>query len=249
MRLQGQTAIVSGAGSGIGQATAKLCAEEGAQVLCVDIKAADATAAAIVATGGRGSAAPFTMDVTDASAWTRAVAEAESLFGPVSLLANVAGVVSRGPDTVLEQTELEWQRVLDTDLKSVWLGMRAVLPGMIERGGGRIANVASLAGQVGLTNLLAYSAAKGGVIAMSRQAAMEYAKHGIKINSVAPGIIDTPILGDTTPEMTEIFSAATPLGRLGRPEEIAGAIAYLFSPLADFIAGQCYAVDGGWGAQ
>ena len=98
-------------------------------------------------------------------------------------------------------------------------------------------------------NLLAYSAAKGGVIAMSRQAAMEYARHNVKINSVAPGIIDTPILGDTTAEMTKIFSAATPLGRLGRVEEIAGLITYLFSPVPDFVTGQCYTVDGGWGAQ
>lgn len=246
MRLQGQTAIVTGAGSGIGQATARMAAAEGAAVLCVDLKAADSTAAAIGASGG--TAASFAMDVTDSAAWSACVAEAGRL-GPVSLLANVAGVVSRGPDTVLDQTEDEWHRVIDTDLKSVWLGMRAVLPGLIERGGGRIVNVASLAGEIGLTNLLAYSAAKGGVIAMSRQAAMEYAKHGVKINSVAPGIIDTPILGDTTPEMTKIFSAATPLGRLGRPEEIAGVITYLFSPVADFVTGQCYTVDGGWGAQ
>ena len=246
MRLQGQTAIVTGAGSGIGKASALMCAEEGAGVLCVDLRAADTTAAAITAAGGR--ATSFAMDVTDSEAWGRAVAEAAKL-GPVSLLANVAGVVSRGPDTVLEQTEQEWHRVIDIDLKSPWLGMRAVMPGMIERGGGRIVNVASLAGEIGLMNLLAYSAAKGGVIAMSRQAAMEHAKHGVKINSVAPGIIDTPILGDTTPEMTKIFSAATPLGRLGRAEEIAGVIAYLFSPVADFVTGQCYTVDGGWGAQ
>lgn len=246
MRLQGQTAIVTGAGSGIGQATALMCAEEGASVLCVDLKAAAATAATIIAAGG--TAASFAMDVTDSQAWGKAVAEASKL-GPVSLLANIAGVVSRGPDTVLDQTEDEWQRVIDIDLKSPWLGMRAVLPGMIERGGGRIVNIASLAGQIGLMNLLAYSAAKGGVIALSRQAAMEYAKHNIKINSVAPGIIDTPILGDTTAEMTKIFSAATPLGRLGRAEEIAGVITYLFSPVADFVTGQCYTVDGGWGAQ
>src|SRR5581483_2694029 len=113
--------------------------------------------------------------------------------------------------------------------KASWLGMRATIPGMIAAGGGRIVNVASLAGLVGLVNLLAYSAAKGGLIAMSRQVAMEYAKHQIKVNTIAPGIVDTPILGNNTPEMTAAFSAATPLGRLGRPEEIAGAVASVFT--------------------
>jgi NAD(P)-dependent dehydrogenase (short-subunit alcohol dehydrogenase family) len=247
MRLDGQTAIITGAGSGIGRATARACAREGASVLCVDLAAADETAAAIAEDGGR--AVALTMDVTDSAAWERCVERAAGTFGPVGLLANVAGVVSRGPDTALEQTEEEWQRVIDIDLKAAWLGMRAALPGMIDRGGGRIVNIASLAGQIGLMNLLSYSAAKGGVIAMSRQVAMEYARHGVKINTIAPGIIDTPILGDTTPEMTAVFSAATPCGRLGRAEEVAGAVLYLFSPEADFVTGQCITVDGGWGAQ
>jgi NAD(P)-dependent dehydrogenase (short-subunit alcohol dehydrogenase family) len=247
MRLKGQTAIITGAGSGIGRATAQACAREGASVVCVDLVAAEETAGAIAEDGGRSEA--LTMDVTDSAAWARCVERAGAAFGPVGLLANVAGVVSRGPDTALEQTEEEWQRVIDVDLKAAWLGMRAALPGMIEQGSGRIVNIASLAGQIGLMNLLSYSAAKGGVIAMSRQVAMEYAKYGVKINSVAPGIIDTPILGDTTAEMTAAFSAATPCGRLGRAEEVAGAVLYLFSPEADFVTGQCITVDGGWGAQ
>ena len=247
MRLEAQTAIVTGAGSGIGKATAALCAGEGAAVLCIDLKGAGETASAIAADGGR--AAAVTMDVRSTEAWQEAVTAAAERFGPVGLLANVAGVVSSGPDTALEQTEDEWQRVIDTDLKSVWLGMRAVLPGMIENGGGRIVNIASLAANVGLMNLLAYSAAKGGVMAMSRQVAMEYAKHQVKVNSISPGIIDTPILGDTTPEMTSVFSAATPLARLGRAEEVAGMVCYLFSPAADFVTGHNFPVDGGWGAQ
>lgn len=247
MQLEGLNAIVTGAGSGIGRATAKLCAAEGARVVCVDVKAAERTVGEIEAAGGAAVAA--TMDVTDAAAWENVVARASDELGPVTLLANIAGVTSNGPDTCLEQTEEEWQRIVDIDLKASWLGMRATIPGMIAAGGGRIVNVASLAGLVGLVNLLAYSAAKGGLIAMSRQVAMEYAKHQIKVNTIAPGIVDTPILGNNTPEMTAAFSAATPLGRLGRPEEIAGAVSYLFGPAADFVTGQCITVDGGWGAQ
>jgi NAD(P)-dependent dehydrogenase (short-subunit alcohol dehydrogenase family) len=224
-----------------------MCANEGAAVLCVDLKGAEETADAIAADGGRASA--VTMDVRSAQSWDDAMRTAEERLGPVGLLANIAGVVSRGPDTALDQSEDEWQRMIDTNLKSVWLGMRAVLPGMIERGGGRIVNIASLAANVGLINLLAYSAAKGGVMAMSRQVAMEYAKHQVKVNSISPGIIDTPILGDTTPEMTSAFSAATPLARLGRADEVAGMVCYLFSPAADFVTGHNFAVDGGWGAQ
>ncbi|WP_209123311.1 SDR family NAD(P)-dependent oxidoreductase [Alkalihalobacillus sp. BA299] len=170
-------------------------------------------------------------------------------YGTIDILANVAGVVSRGSDKLLEQTEEEWDRVIDIDLKGTFLGMKSVMPEMVKNKQGKIVNVASLAAHIGLTNLVAYSAAKGGVAAMTRQVAMEYAADNIQVNAVSPGIIQTPILGDTTPEMTEIFSAATPAGRLGKPEEIANLILFFASIEADFVTGQIWKVDGGWSSQ
>lgn len=247
MQLENLTVIVTGAGSGIGKATALAVAGEGAKTVCADIVASDKTASEITERGG--IAVAHTLDVRDAVGWAQLVSSTSAQFGAIDVLANVAGVVSTGPDNVLDQDEEGWQRVIDVDLKGTWLGMRAVFPGMIERGGGRIVNVASLAALVGIPNLLAYSAAKGGVVSMSRQAAIEYAAHKILINVVAPGIIETPILGDITDELRAYCSAATPLGRLGRPEDIAAMILHLAGPGGAFVTGHVFPVDGGWAAQ
>lgn len=241
-------ALVTGAGSGIGRASAIALAHAGHHVVCADIKGADATAEGLVADGF--SSSGHSLDVRDSTAWEALVAQLVSANGGIDVLANVAGVVSAtGIDTVIDQTEAEWQRVVDVDLKGVWLGMRAVMPQMISRGGGRIVNVASLAGLIGIANLATYSAAKAGVIGLSRQAAIEYADKGININVICPGIIDTPILGDITAEMRSANAAATPLGRLGRPEDIAASIVHFAGPGGAFITGQVLAVDGGWAAQ
>ena len=143
-------------------------------------------------------------------------------------------------------TEERWDHVVGVDLKGVWLGMRAVIPTMIEGGGGRIANVASLAALRGLPNLAAYSAAKGGVAALTRQAAIEYTADNILVNAIAPGTIDTPILSGVLPEHLEQFAAAHAVNRLGRPEEVAAMMVHFFSDDGDFLTGQLYPVDGGW---
>ncbi|WP_216829863.1 SDR family NAD(P)-dependent oxidoreductase [Alkalihalobacterium elongatum] len=247
MRIQNKVAIVSGSGSGIGKETALRFAREGAKVLCMDIKGQEDTVRQIVSENGKAIA--FEGDVTNSSDWKKAVQLVLEEYGTIDILANIAGVVSRGSDKLLEQTEEEWHHVIDIDLKGTFLGMKSVMPEMVKNKKGKIVNVASLAAHIGLTNLVAYSAAKGGVAAMTRQVAMEYAADNIQVNAVSPGIIQTPILGDTTPEMTEIFSAATPAGRLGKPEEIANLILFFASEEADFVTGQIWKVDGGWGSQ
>ena len=246
MRFKDQVVIVTGAGSGIGQATAVRFGQEGARVVCMDIKAADQTAKTITDAGGQ--AAAHTVDVSKWADWQKVVDDAVSQWGKVDALVAVAGVVSRTVDTVVDQTEEEWDRVQDINLKGIWLGMKAVLPHMLSAGRGKIVNVSSLAAIVGLGGLAAYTASKGGVSALTRQAAMEYAPNNIQINAIEPGIIDTPIQKGITPEMRQLHIDATPLGRLGDSVEIAHTALFLSSAEANFITGQMFVVDGGWSA-
>ena len=242
--LAGSVALVTGAAQGIGRATAVRLGAEGAHVACADIQDTADTVKQIEADGG--TARAVRVDVRRGEAWHDAVADVEGAFGGVDLLANVAGVVNlQSEDTVTGLTEEAWDEVIATDLKGPWLGMRAVIPGMIERGGGRIVNISSLAALRGLPNLASYSAAKGGVAALTRQAAFEYASRNVLINAIAPGTIDTPILADITPEMKQANADAHLIRRLGRPEEIASMVAYFFREGA-FLTGLTYPVDGGW---
>jgi NAD(P)-dependent dehydrogenase (short-subunit alcohol dehydrogenase family) len=245
--LAGSVAVVTGAAQGIGRATALRLAAEGAHVACADIQDTADTVKQIEADGGSGRA--VWVDVRRADAWSDAIDDVVGAYGHVDLLANVAGVVNLlSEDTVTGLTEEAWDEVIATDLKGPWLGMRAVIPWMIERGGGRIVNISSLAALRGLPNLASYSAAKGGVAALTRQAAFEYAPHNVLINAIAPGTIDTPILADITPEMRQANADAHMVRRLGRPEEIASMVAYFFREGA-FLTGLTYPVDGGWSAK
>jgi NAD(P)-dependent dehydrogenase (short-subunit alcohol dehydrogenase family) len=242
--LTGKVAVVTGAAQGIGRATAIRLASEGALVTAADIKDCGETVALAEKEGGR--VVGVELDVRRAADWERGVAGVVAEHGRIDLLANIAGIVNmRSPDSVVDLTEEAWQDVIDTDLKGVWLGMRAVIPSMIENGGGRIVNISSLAALRGLPNLASYSAAKGGVIALTQQAAYEYADRGILVNAIAPGTIDTPILGDITEEMREANARAHIIKRLGLPEEIASMVAYFFRE-GQFLTGLTYPVDGGW---
>ena len=244
-RFDGKVAIISGAVQGIGQACAQRVASEGGKVVIADRQDGTATADQIRADGGE--AIQVVMDVRSREDWQQTVQTALSSYGTVDFLGNVAGVVNMfSEDSVLGLTDEGWDSVIDTDLRGVWLGMQAVIPVMQERGGGRIVNISSLAALAGMEGLAAYSAAKGGVIGLTQQAAYTYAKDNVLINAIAPGTIDTPILADITPEMRQQNANSHLIKRLGRPEEIAGMMAYLFSADGDFATGLTYPVDGGW---
>lgn len=244
MKLKDKVAIVTGAASGIGRATAQRVAAEGASVLCADISDPAATAQQIQSSGG--SAQAFQLDVRDPAAWDEAVKAAQGSFGEVDLLANVAGVVATGVDTATDQSLDDWDRVLSINLKGTWLGMRAVLRGMLDRGGA-IVNIASEAAIIGIPGLLAYTASKGGVAAMTRQVAIEYVKRGVTVNAIAPGFIRTPIQDGIDQPLLDDMAAGIPIGYFGKPEDIAATIAHLFSADGAYITGQVIAVDGGWG--
>jgi NAD(P)-dependent dehydrogenase (short-subunit alcohol dehydrogenase family) len=244
--LTDKAVVVTGSGSGIGKAIAGLVGEAGAHVICADVKDADVTTGEILAAGNQASS--FSLDVSDPVDWEAAIEQVVNTHGAVYGLVNNAGVVARGNDNPVDLTEEEWNRVIGINLKGYWLGMKHVFPSMIEAGAGRIVNVSSVAGLIGMINVFAYSATKGGVIGMSRQAAVEYAAQGIQINCIAPGVIETPILGDITDELRAVCEANTPVGRLGRPEDVGRMAVHLLGPGGDFITGQVFTVDGGWTA-
>ncbi|MBS9372229.1 SDR family NAD(P)-dependent oxidoreductase [Rhodococcus sp. B50] len=247
MSLNGKIAIVTGAAQGIGEATAKRLASEGATVVTADIQDSTRTVDTILELGGKAEA--HHLDVRIKDNWTEVVREVVERHGRVDLLANVAGVVNMlSEDSVVGLTEEAWDHVVGTDLKGVWLGMQAVIPGMIERGGGRIVNIASMAALRGLPNLASYSAAKGGVVSLTKQAAFEYGEKNILINAICPGTIDTPILADITDEMRQANANAHIVRRLGEPAEIASMVAYLMRE-GSFLTGEIYPVDGGWAAK
>ncbi len=236
-------AIVTGAASGQGAATSVALAASGHPVVCFDVNNSTEIVSRIHAGGG--TAVAIEADVRDRDSWAEAVAIAESTFGGVHILANVAGIAPIH-ESILDCNEAAWQRTLDINLKGPWLGMAAVMPGMLKRGEGRIVNVASLAATLGVNGLSSYSASKGGLVALTRQAAVDYSPLGIRINAINPGVIDTPMNYQNDPEMTAAFLEKTPVPRQGTAEEIAAAIVFLVSPGADFITGQVLAVDGGW---
>lgn len=245
-RLQGKVAIVTGAGSGIGKATAMLFASEGAEVVCADIAGADKTAGEIGA-----SAIAVSVDVSKAADIQAMVNAAKDRFGRLDVVFNNAGIEGEQAPTA-DCSEENFDRVIAVNLKGVFLGMKYAIPVMLETGGGAIINNASVAGLVGFPNIPAYGASKGGVVQLSKTAALEYATQGIRVNAICPGVIWTPMVErftGSTEEGRREFSMLEPVERMGKPEEVAAMVLFLASDESSFVTGAALPVDGGFVAR
>ncbi len=244
--LAGRTALVTGASKGLGRAMAAGLAKAGADLaLCARDRAGLAAAKAEVEAHGV-RAGSFPMDVRDRESVHGAVAAAVAAFGGIDILVNNAGVNVRKP--TLELSEEEWDFVLDTNLKGYFLVAQAVAPHMIARGGGKIINMSSIFGTVGMNNQLAYASSKGGIVQMTKVMAIEWAKHRINVNAIGPTYFETPLVATlrNDPERFNFINERTPMGRWGQPEELEGTLIYLASRASDFVTGQTVYVDGGW---
>ena len=248
-RFEGKTVVVTGGGGGIGGATCRRFAAEGAAVAVFDLnlEAAEKVAAGIREAGGRAQA--LRCDIADRTSVDTAVAATEAALGPIAVLVNNAGWDIFKPFT--KTAPAEWERLIAINLTGALHMHHAVLPGMVARKAGRIVNVASDAARVGSSGEAVYAACKGGLVAFSKTLAREHARHGITVNVVCPGPTDTALLASVTegapnPEkLVEAFTRAIPLGRLGQPDDLAGAIAFLGSEDAAFVTGQVLSVSGG----
>lgn len=246
-RLAGKVALVSGGASGIGAAHVRIFAAEGAKVVAGDIQE-EMGHAVVEEVNKRGGTAKFVhLDVTKEQDWFNAVSTAASDFGKLTTLINNAGIY--WPQGIEAETMEGWNKMIAVNQTGVWLGMKTAIPALRNAGGGAIVNISSLYGLIGSPSSIAYHASKGAVRIMSKAAALEYARQGIRVNSIHPGQINTPILAGLTPEQDAQIRAATPLGRMGEPEEIAYGSLYLCSDEAAFTTGIELVIDGGWFAQ
>jgi len=247
-RLENKSAIITGAGSGIGRGIALAFSKEGANVVVADInEQGGKETVELIKQEKKSSQAVFVKtDVSRAEDINNMVQACLDSFGKIDILVNNAGILMSGP--LHEMNEQDWDKILSVNLKSVFLASKRVIPGMLKQGKGKIINTTSIAGLIGFNEMGAYCATKGGIIALSKSMAIDYAPSGININCIAPGVIRTQMtkamLED--PAIKEAFASNTPYPRFGEPKDIAMAAVYLASDESDFMVGHVLTVDGGY---
>jgi NAD(P)-dependent dehydrogenase (short-subunit alcohol dehydrogenase family) len=243
-----RSAIVTGAGSGIGRAIALLLAANGASVVVNDLNGEHAEAVVDEIRAAGGTAVASVGDVTDA-AWIESSIEAANALAPLRIAVNNAGI-GGAIAPIGEYPVDNWDAVLEVNLSSIFHGMRAQLPAIVANGGGSIVNIASILGSVGFANSAAYVSAKHGLVGLTKNAGLEYAAQGVRVNSVGPAFIKTPLIDANLDEAAQqAIAGMHPIGRLGEPEEVAALVVFLASDAASFITGSYHLVDGGYTAQ